>query len=97
MSNGAAGAGAGAAHYAAIAEAVKASGAVVRVESEEFYKILAKAENPLVIIAKGGLIKPSYQYLTGYKGFVFFTKSPSPLNLSSNIEVVSAKNIWIPA
>ena len=95
MSYGAAGA--GAAYSAAIAEAVKASGAVVRVEPEEFTKILAKAENPLVVIAKGGLIKASYQYLTGYKGFVFFTKSPSPLNLSSDIEVVSAKNIWIPA
>jgi hypothetical protein len=94
MSNGAA---AGATHYAAIAEAIKASGAIVRVEPEEFNKILAKTESPLVVVSKGGFLKSSYQYLTGYKGFIFFTKSKTPLSLSSNIEIVSAKNIWIPA
>jgi len=88
--------GAGAAQVAAIAEAIKASGAIVRVEPEEFNKILSKAESPLVVAAKGGLIKASYQYLTGYKGFVFFTKSPSPLNFGSDNEIVFAKSIWIP-
>ena len=96
MSNGAV-AGAGAAQYAAIAGAIKASGAIVRLEPEEFNKILAKTAGPPVVVSKGGFIKASYQYLTGYKGFVFFTKSQTPLNLGGDIEILTAKNIWIPA
>ena len=80
----------------AVAEAIKASGAIIRVEPEEFNKILARAEKPLVVTASGGFIKSSYQYLTGYRGFVFFTKSPTPLPLGGEIETVSAKSIWIP-
>lgn len=40
---------AGAAIAAAIANAVKASGAVVRVQPEDFAKILSRVEKPLVI------------------------------------------------
>jgi hypothetical protein len=88
--------GAEAAAYAAIANAVKASGAIVRVEPEEFLKILRKVEKPLVVTAKGGFIKANHQYLTGYKGLVFYTKSSTPLMLSSSAEVVVSKQIWIP-
>jgi hypothetical protein len=90
-------AGGGAAEYAAIANAVKASGAIVRVEPEEFLKILRKAEHPLVVVAKGGLFKANYQYLTGYKGLAFYTKSPTALILPGSAEVVASKQIWIPA
>ena len=88
--------GAEAAAYAAIANAVKASGAIVRVEPEEFLKILRKVEKPLVVTTKGGFIKANHQYLTGYKGLVFYTKSSTPLMLSSSAEVVVSKQIWIP-
>ena len=30
------------------------------------------------------------------RGLIFFTKSPSPLHLGGDIEVISAKSIWIP-
>jgi hypothetical protein len=85
-----------AAAYAAIAQAVKASGAIVRVEPEGFLKILSKVKDPLVVMAKGGFIKSNYQYLTGYKGLVFFTKSPKSLMLPGDAEVVTSKQIWIP-
>ena len=96
MPNGAL-AGASGAQYAAMAQAIKASGAIVQVEPKEFNQILTRADKALVVVAKGGFIKTSYQYLIGYKGFVFFTKSPTPLQLDSSIEVISAKSIWIPA
>jgi hypothetical protein len=65
----------GAAYAAAIADVIKASGTIVRVEPEDFEGILRKTERPLVIIAEGGLFSTKYQYMTSYKGFVFLTKT----------------------
>jgi hypothetical protein len=91
MPNGAA------SEYAAIAQAIKASGAIVHVETEDFNLILSRADKPLVVTAQGGFIKTSYQYLTAYKGLIFFTRSSSALQLDSRVEVIRAKKIWIPA
>ena len=97
MSNGAAGTAAGgAAAAAAIAQAIRASGAIVCMEPSNFMSILSKSKDPLVVITEGGVIKKNYQYLTGYKGLVFFTKSAVPLQLKSGIELIVAKKIWIP-
>ena len=79
-----------------IAEAIKASGVVVRVEPNDFQKILAKVPDPLVIEATAGFFSTNYQYLVSYKGFAFFTKSSTPLQLTGGIESVKAKKIWIP-
>jgi hypothetical protein len=84
----------GAAAYGAIAQAIKASGAIVKVEPEYFLQILKKES--LVVMYKGGFIKANYQYLTGYKGLVFFTKSPTPLSLPGGVELITSKQIWIP-
>ncbi len=81
---------------AAIAQAIKASGAIVRVEPDFFVSILSRAKEPLVVMAKGGFVKRNYQYLTGYKGLVFFTKSPSPLLFPGGVELIVSKQIWIP-
>jgi len=81
---------------AAIAQAIKASGAIVRVESRDFAAILNKATNPLVICTQGGFFSTKYQYLTSYKGLVFYTKSKSQLRLPTGAEIVQSKKIWIP-
>ncbi|HKQ99553.1 MAG TPA: hypothetical protein VJT09_02700 [Pyrinomonadaceae bacterium] len=87
---------AGAAAAAAIANAIKASGVVVRVDTVNFQTILRKMERPLVIYAEGGVFSTKYYYLVSYKGFAFYTKSPAPLLLPSGAETVVTKNIWIP-
>ena len=87
---------AAAARAAAIAKAIKASGAIVQVEPNDFLVILSKTNKPLVVLAEGGFLKTNYQYLTGYKGLVFFAKSSTPLQLPGDIELVVAKKIWIP-
>jgi hypothetical protein len=81
---------------AAIAQAIKASGVVVRVTPENFQRILDKADKPLVICSTGGVFSKNYQYLTSYKGFGFFTKSNVPLEISPKIETLLAAKIWIP-
>jgi hypothetical protein len=98
MMNGApaAAAGASAAAAAAIANAIKASGAIVHVESSDFNTIMQMVEAPLVVRAQVGLFTKKYQYLTGYKGLVFYTKSETPLILPEDAEMIEAKKIWIP-
>jgi hypothetical protein len=91
MTNGAA---AGAA--VAIAQAIKASGAIVSVESTDFMTILNKVERPLVVCSESRFISTKYHYLTAYKGLIFYTKSLSPLMLRSSAEIINAKKIWIP-
>jgi hypothetical protein len=87
---------AGAAAGAAIANAIKASGVLVRLEPEEFAKILARAKEPLVVITEGGFFTSKFQYLTSYKGLAFFSKSKSALQLPAGTEVVPARKINIP-
>jgi hypothetical protein len=87
---------AGGAVAAAIANAIKASGVVVRVDSVNFQAILRKIEKPLIIYAEGGVFSTNYQYMISYKGFAFYTKSPAPLLLPSGVEIVRTKKIWIP-
>lgn len=94
---GAAGASGAAAAAAAIAQAIKASGVIVRVEPGDFLAILEHQEGPLVVHAEGGVFFTNYQYLTSYKGLAFFTKSHNPISLPAGTELVQAKKIWIPA
>jgi hypothetical protein len=81
---------------AAIAQAIKASGAIVQVNPDDFIYIISKTSRPLVITAVGGIFKTNYQYLTTYKGFFFFTKSATPLPLPGDAELIAARKIWIP-
>ncbi len=88
---------AAAARAAAIANAIKASGAIVQVEPDDFIMLLSKVERPLVVMATGGFMKKNYQYLTGYKGLILFTKSATPLMLPGGAELITAKKIWVPS
>ena len=81
---------------AAIAQAVKASGAIVRISPEGFRTLLQRAKDPLVVVATGGVFSKKFEYLMGYKGLVFFTSSREQLGMPSSTEVVSAEKIWLP-
>ena len=86
----------GAAAAAAIAQAIKASGVVVRVSPADFHAVLRKIEKPLVVYAEGGFFSKNYQYLVSYKGFAFFTKSSEPILLPTGVETIAARKIWAP-
>ena len=91
---GGAAAGAAAAH--AIANAIKASGAIVKVEPEEFIKVVSLGDKPLIVHAMGGMLSKHHRYITGYKGLVFFTKSEQPLDIMTRVQLVEARSISIP-
>ena len=82
---------------AAMAQATKASGAIVDMEPDQFMTILGKCERPLVVISRGGFLDRSFRYLVGHKGLVFHTKSKTELMLPGKTEVVAAKSVWIPS
>lgn len=87
---------AAAAAHAAMIQAVKASGTLIRVEAEEFQKLVNKSDSPLVITAPGGFFTKHIKYLTSYKGLSFYTQSSKPLTLPYKAEVVAARTIWMP-
>jgi hypothetical protein len=79
------------------AQAIKASGAIVSMEPDDFMSLLMRVEKPLVVRATGGVINKNYQYLVGYKGLVFYTKSSVELPLPLDTHTIAAKRVWIPA
>ena len=87
---------AGAAVAAAIANAAKASGVIVRVNPQDFLSIVRKADKPLIVYATGGFFSTNHHYLTSYKGLAFYAKSPSPVELPSDAELVLAEKFWMP-
>ncbi len=80
----------------ATANAIKASGAIVHVEPQDFEAILSKSEAPLVVRAEGGFLSRKYSYLTSYKGLIFYTKTPIPVRLPIKAELIAARKIWTP-
>ena len=81
---------------AAIARAIKASGAIVHVEAGEFQKLLNRNREALVVHAPGGFLGGGHRYLTSHKGLAFYAKSKEPLPLPGTCEVVEAGRIWVP-
>ena len=80
----------------AVNEAIKACGPVVQVAPEQFLRVLAKIEAPLVVTATSTFFRTRYKYLTSYKGLIFYTKSKDPLEMSMSVETISAKKISVP-
>ncbi|MGI9078173.1 MAG: hypothetical protein ACR2G6_12730 [Gemmatimonadaceae bacterium] len=87
-----------AAHAAihAVINANKASGVIVRVSAADFMAVLKRAESPVVVVARGGMLKKHFRYLTSYKGLAFYTTSPAAIVLPRSVEAVQAEKIWIP-
>lgn len=89
--------GGGAAAAAAIANAIKASGAIVRLKEEDFIKVISRSDNPVIIVSRGGFMRKDFDYLTAYKGFIFYVRTKNEINLPGDSEIISAQQIWIPS
>ena len=81
---------------AAAAQAIKASGAIVRLEPDEFLKLLDHNAEGLVVHAEGSLFFRGHKYLMGYKGLAFYTHAREAISLPLRCQVVEAKKIWVP-
>lgn len=81
---------------ATIANAIKACGTLVKVEPQEFLKIIGKQDQPLVVIKSAGVFSSSIKYLTSYKGLAFHCKSVTELNLPPKAELINSKKFSMP-
>lgn len=91
------GAAAGAAAAAAVMNAIKAIGVLVKVEPVDFLRIVAKQPDSLIVQAPGGLFSAKHWYLVSYRGLAFFTKSHEELRFPPTVEIIRARSIYIPA
>jgi len=80
----------------AVANAVKASGAIIKLKSEEFARILSKTTDPLIIVSVYGYKQRKTRYLLSWKGFIFFCETTEQMILPNGAEIVTAKKIWVP-
>ncbi len=80
-----------------IPDAIKASGAIVNIGSRGFEAILKKIKAPLVVCAQDSVFTTRYQYLTAYKGLVFFTRTQTPLDMPQDAELINADKIRVPS
>jgi len=81
---------------AAAAHAIKASGAIVRLDPPTFERLVGGMESPLIVRSKSTFLGERFHYLTGYKGLAFYAKSKTPLMLPGRAEVIEARSISIP-
>lgn len=79
-----------------IANAIKASGVLVQVDSKDFLRIVQQSEKPLIVHASSKVIRTTHKYLTSYKGLAFYTKVNEPLLLGNNVELIESRKISIP-
>ena len=96
---------AGAAAAAAIQNA-QAMGVIVRLDAEDFFNILLRSEEPLVVHSESKenffsrrfqhFAQRRHKYLTSYKGLAFYATSPIALPIPEHVEIVEAKRIWVP-
>ena len=89
--------GGAAAAAAAMANAIKASGAIVQLDANEFQRVLWQVVEPLVVAATTKFFGTRYQYIFGYRGLIFYTKTREPIRFSGKTEVISAGKIWVPS
>jgi hypothetical protein len=95
MSAGAAG---GAAAAAAM-QAKLAMGMLVRVEPEEFLRLVEGQDNALVVRAASRKVlffEVPWRYMTPYRGLAFWTQSKTPLGFRAKVEFVEAVQIHVP-
>ena len=80
----------------AMAQAIKASGAIVEVLPADFESVVSRQADPLVVVAESGFFRKQYRYLIGHKGLIFYTKSDLPLEFGGDVEMITARRIWVP-
>jgi hypothetical protein len=87
---------AGAAAVAAMINALRAMGTIVKVEPQVFQTIVERQSEPLVVRAPHGYFSKKIDYIVSYKGLAFYTSAKSELRLPPNAEIVQAQSMYIP-
>ena len=81
---------------ALMTEKMTVSGPVIHLEPTQFARILARIDEPVVVVSENRWPGKGQRYLTTYKGFVFCTGTKESLLLPDNVEVIRAGKIKMP-
>jgi hypothetical protein len=81
---------------AAIVQATRASGVIVRIEAADFMRFVNENAEPIVVHAQGGFFSIKHLYLTSYRGLAFITKTAATLALPRHCQIVESQKIWVP-
>ena len=80
----------------AIQNAIKASGAIVKIDPNDFTGLISKMDNALIVEAPGSMFTRVWKYMTSYKGFLFYTKTKDRLSIPNRHELIKSRKIWVP-
>jgi len=74
-------------------------GAAALIDPVLFADILSKADARIVVCSmrSSWLTATTYEYLTAYKGLIFYTTSTTPLEVPEHIEILPAAHIFLPS
>jgi hypothetical protein len=70
--------------------------AVINTDPDVFLRVVERNRDGLVVMSQSGLLRTKYCYLTSYKGLTFYCESTKRLNLSPNVELLTAESIEAP-
>lgn len=54
-------------------------------------------DEPIVVHATSGWFNIKPDYLTSFRGLVFYARAPQPMAVPSHAMVVEAQMVWVPA
>lgn len=77
-------------------KAIRAAASIVEVAPKDFLSILERAEKPLVISARGGILRRRFSYVVSFRGLTFVTRSRERLTLPEGTDVIAAVRMWLP-
>lgn len=80
----------------AIQNAIKASGAIIKIDPDDFSGLMAKMGNALVAEAPAGVFTKVWKYMTSYKGFLFYTQAKDRLSIPNRYEPIRSRKIRLP-
>lgn len=83
-------------HQSHVQNALKMNGVFVKIEVNEFLKLINENENLLIVHNETGIFTNQYLYLTAYKGFIFCCKSKDQLPLPEKNEKIYAQRVALP-
>ena len=81
---------------AAVMQAVRAMGVIVKVQPEDFVRIVDRVAEPLVVRAPHGYFSKKKDYVVSYKGFAFCTTTKDDLRLPGKVELIEAGSMYLP-
>jgi hypothetical protein len=91
--------GAAAAAAAARMNATIAAGGMIRVDPEEFLRMVDRLAEPVIVHYRGiwaMFMSPAHHYIMPYKGLTVVTKSRDLLFLPKGVELIEAKSLYMP-